>query len=81
MPYMTYECRNCYEYPPRKKNEPKVSICNNSWLDEDVKGKSTPPRWKYCEECVGAGYVNTTEPLKNEKRVEIGKQLAKRKVK
>lgn len=38
MNYVMHFCRN-------KK-------CNNGWIDKDLtNAKSTPPSWKYCEDC------------------------------
>jgi len=40
--------------------------CNVGWIDEDLTNATSPPKWKYCPECVQQGFVNPDRPPKSE---------------
>lgn len=51
MNYVTHTCRNS----KLKPNDP--NYCDRAWVDEDLTNvTTTPPTWKYCEECVKKGF-------------------------
>lgn len=53
MNYVTHTCRNS----KLKPNDP--NYCDRAWVDEDLTNvTTTPPTWKYCEECVKKGFKN-----------------------
>lgn len=67
--YMQYFCKNLK--------------CNNGFIDEDLRGRMTPEKWKYCDECIEKyGFVNPDRPPESKlsrKQEEILKNNAFRK--
>ena len=54
--------------------------CNVGFIDADLYNNSSPPKWKYCPECVSKGRVNPNRKPVDPEAVERMRMLREKRL-